>query len=64
MVIAFSYAGEGEMRRTVFHVALVAGLLALLQTSSEALRSSRSARRGQAAVCHHIERLTLVKGRR
>ena len=28
------------------------------------LRSSRSARRGQAAICHHIERLTLVKGRR
>jgi DNA-binding transcriptional MerR regulator len=29
------------------------------------LRSSlRSARRGKAAVCHHIERLTLVKGRR
>ena len=26
--------------------------------------SSRSARRGEAAVCHHIERLTLVKGRR
>ena len=26
--------------------------------------SSRSARRGGAAVCHHIERLTLVKGRR
>jgi DNA-binding transcriptional MerR regulator len=28
------------------------------------LRSSRSARDGKAAVCHHIERLTLVKGRR
>ena len=28
------------------------------------LRSSRSARRGEAGVCHHIERLTLVKGRR
>jgi DNA-binding transcriptional MerR regulator len=26
--------------------------------------SSRSARRGEAAVCHHIERLTLVKRRR
>ena len=26
--------------------------------------SSRSARRGEAVVCHHIERLTLVKGRR
>ena len=26
--------------------------------------SSRSARRDEAAVCHHIERLTLVKGRR
>ena len=26
--------------------------------------SSRSARHGKAAVCHHIERLTLVKGRR
>ena len=26
--------------------------------------SSRSARRGEAAVCHHIERLKLVKGRR
>lgn len=26
--------------------------------------SSRSARRGEAAVCHHIERVTLVKGRR
>jgi DNA-binding transcriptional MerR regulator len=26
--------------------------------------SSRSARRGEAAVCRHIERLTLVKGRR
>ena len=31
----------------------------------ELLRSSsRSARRGKAAVCHHIERLELVKGRR
>ncbi len=31
----------------------------------EILRSSsRSARRGEAAVCHHIERLKLVKGRR
>src|SRR6266700_6312605 len=28
------------------------------------LRSSRSARRGETAVCHHIERLKLVKGRR
>src|SRR5260370_40929471 len=28
------------------------------------LTSSRSARRGEAAVCHHIERLKLVKGRR
>ena len=26
--------------------------------------SSRSARRGEAAVCHHIERLQIVKGRR
>src|SRR5260370_4861732 len=26
--------------------------------------SSRSARSGKAAVCHHIERLTLVEGRR
>src|SRR5216684_2756162 len=26
--------------------------------------SSRSARRGEAAVCNHIERLALVKGRR
>jgi DNA-binding transcriptional MerR regulator len=26
--------------------------------------SSRSARRGEAAVCHHIERLKIVKGRR
>jgi MerR family copper efflux transcriptional regulator len=34
------------------------GLQELLRTSS------RSARRGGAAVCHHIERLTLVKGRR
>lgn len=30
----------------------------------ELLRFSRSTRRGSAAVCHHIERLTLVKGRR
>jgi len=31
----------------------------------ELLRSSpRSARRGEAAVCHHIERLKIVKGRR
>jgi MerR family copper efflux transcriptional regulator len=30
----------------------------------ELLRSARASRRGQAAVCHHIERLTLVKGRR
>lgn len=28
------------------------------------LKSPRSARRGKAAVCHHIERLTLVKERR
>lgn len=28
------------------------------------LSSSRSARGGKAAVCHHIERMTLVKGRR
>ncbi len=28
------------------------------------LESSRDSRRGQAAVCHHIERLALVKGRR
>ena len=26
--------------------------------------SSRSARRGEAAVCHHLERLQIVKGRR
>ena len=28
------------------------------------LRSARSTRGAKAAVCHHIERLTLVKGRR
>ena len=42
-------AGLTEVRR---------GLRDLLKASS------RSARRGEAAVCHHIERLTLVKGRR
>jgi MerR family transcriptional regulator, copper efflux regulator len=34
------------------------GLQSLLKASA------RSRRRGQAAVCHHIERLTLVRGRR
>src|SRR6266568_1635739 len=34
------------------------GLQGLLRSSS------RSARRGEAAVCHHIERLKIVKGRR
>jgi hypothetical protein len=36
MVIALPSGGEGEMRMTVFYVALVAGMLALLQSSSEA----------------------------
>ena len=48
----------GELDRTL------ADLTEVRRGLHELLRTSRSARRGQAAVCHHIERLTLVKGRR
>jgi hypothetical protein len=43
----------------------LADLTELRGTLQGLLRSSRTARRGnKAAVCHHIERLTLVKERR
>lgn len=42
----------------------LADLTELRRGLRELLRSSRASRRGPAAVCHHIERLTLVKGRR
>ena len=43
----------------------LADLTELRHGLKELLRSSsRSGRRGQAAVCHHIERLKIVKGRR
>jgi len=48
-----------ELDRTLADLTEVRrGLQGLLRSSS------RSARRGEAAVCHHIERLKLVKGRR
>jgi DNA-binding transcriptional MerR regulator len=48
-----------ELDRTLADLAEVRrGLQELLRASS------RSARRGEAAVCHHIERLELLKGRR
>jgi DNA-binding transcriptional MerR regulator len=48
-----------ELGRTLTDLTEVRrGLQGLLRSSS------RSARRGEAAVCHHIERLRLVKGRR
>lgn len=48
-----------ELHRTLADLTEVRrGLQELLRASS------RSARRGEAAVCHHIERLKLVKGRR
>ena len=48
-----------ELDRTLADLAEVRrGLQELLRSSA------RSARRGAAAVCHHIERLKLVKGRR
>ena len=48
-----------ELDRTLADLAEVRrGLQELLRASS------RSARRGEAAVCHHIERLKLLKGRR
>ena len=48
-----------ELDRTLADLAEVRrGLQEILRSSS------RSARRGEAAVCHHIERLKLVKGRR
>ena len=42
----------------------VADLTEVRRGLQELLRSGRSARRGEAAVCPHIERLKLVKGRR
>ncbi len=42
----------------------VADLTEVRRGLQELLRSRRSARRGVAAVCPHIERLKLVKGRR
>jgi len=43
----------------------LADLTEVRRSLQELLRSSaRSARRGAAAVCHHIERLKIVKGRR
>lgn len=42
----------------------VADLTEVRRGLQELLRSWRSARRGEAAVCPHIERLKLVKGRR
>ena len=42
----------------------LADLTELRRGLTTLLRSSRSGRRGGAAVCDHIERLTLVKGRR
>lgn len=49
----------GQLDRTLADLSEVRrGLRELLRASS------RSARRGEAAVCHHIERLTLVKERR
>jgi len=43
----------------------LADLTDVRHSLQELLRSSsRSARRGKAAVCHHIERLKLAKGRR
>ena len=42
----------------------LADLTELRRGLRELLRSSRASRRGSAAVCHHIERLTLAKGRR
>lgn len=48
-----------ELDRTLADLAEVKrGLQELLKSSS------RSARRGAAAVCHHIERLRIAKGRR
>jgi DNA-binding transcriptional MerR regulator len=48
-----------ELGRTLTDLTEVRrGLQGLLRSSS------RSARRGEAAVCHHIERLKIVKGRR
>ncbi len=48
-----------ELDRTLADLTEVRrGLLEILRSSS------RSVRRGEAAVCHHIERLRLVKGRR
>ena len=42
----------------------LADLTELRRGLRELLQSSRASRRGPATVCHHIERLTLVKGRR
>lgn len=42
------------MRRTVFHVAVVAGLLALLQTSSEASGSLPAASSGNAELGRQV----------
>lgn len=42
----------------------LADLSELRRGLRQLLRSSRASRRGPAAVCHHIERLTLVNGRR
>ena len=42
----------------------LADLTELRRGLRELLKSARASRRGPAAVCHHIERLALVKGRR
>ncbi len=42
----------------------LADLTELRRGLQELLKSARASRRGPAAVCHHIERLALVKGRR
>ena len=42
----------------------LADLTELRRELRRLLKSSSSARGGKAAVCHHIERLTLVNGRR
>lgn len=47
----------GELDRTL------ADLTEVRRGLRQLLRASRRSRRGSAAVCHHIERLALVKGR-
>ena len=42
----------------------LADLTELRRALRELLKAAPASRRGPAAVCHHIERLTLVKGRR